>query len=157
MSGPFFGSKAFLIERVRVAILPQRYPADGKSISIEILGNAATDAESVFWSTEPDNLRRQFETILRPRIVSREITHLSIFALGPIPLLVKLGALLGDIVPADVYQLHREPTPGWRWAEEGPNLAFQVGRTSAKGETVALKLAISGTITDDQNPGGARK
>ena len=40
------------------------------------------------------------------------------FALGPIPLLVKLGALLGDITPADVYQLHREPA-GWCWAEDG--------------------------------------
>ena len=43
----------------------------------------------------------------------REIEHLSVFALGPIPLLVELGSLLGDITPADVYQLHREPA-GWR-------------------------------------------
>ena len=83
--------------------LPQRYPADGKSIDIEILGNAVTDGEELFWKTEPENLRRQVESILRPRISSREITHLSVFALGPIPLLVKLGSLLGDIVPMEVY------------------------------------------------------
>ena len=35
-------------ERVRVAMLPQRYPADGKSIGIEIRGNAATDGEGSF-------------------------------------------------------------------------------------------------------------
>jgi hypothetical protein len=137
-------------EQVRVAMLPQRYPADGKSIGIEILGNAATDGEDLYWRTEPENLRRQFDTILRPRISSREITHLSVFGLGPIPLLVKLGALLGDIVPADVYQRHREPTPGWPWAEDGPTLVYQMGRPTVKGDTVALKLAISGTVTDDR-------
>ena len=40
-------------ERVRVAMLPERYPADGKSVGIEILGNAATDGEDLFWRTEP--------------------------------------------------------------------------------------------------------
>lgn len=137
-------------ERVRTAMLPQRYPADGKSIGIEILGNATTDGEELFWKTEPENLRRQFDTILRPRIASREITHLSVFGLGPIPLLVRLGTLLGDIVPADVYQLHREPIACWPWAGDGPNLRFQVDRPTAQGSTVALKLAISGTVTDER-------
>src|SRR5262249_1631312 len=88
--------------RVRVAMLPARYPADGRSIGIEIRGTLAQDSEEAFWDTEPDNLRRQFESQLRPRIADREITHLSVFGLGPIPLLVELGRLLGDIVPADV-------------------------------------------------------
>lgn len=137
-------------ERVRTALLPQRYPADGKSIGIEILGNATTDGEELFWQTEPENLRWQFDTILRPRIASREIKHLSVFGLGPIPLLVRFGTLLGDIVPADFYQLHREPISGWTWAEDGPNLRFQVDRPMAQGSTVALKLAVSGTVTDER-------
>jgi SMODS-associated and fused to various effectors sensor domain len=137
-------------DRARIAMLPQRYPADGRSIGIEILGNALTDDEELFWKTEPENLRRQFDSILRPRITSREITHLSVFGLGPIPLLVSLGALLGDIVPADVYQLHREPTQGWPWAEDGPNLTFRIDRPAGKGETVALKLAVSATVTDER-------
>jgi hypothetical protein len=58
---------------VRVAMLPARYPADGRSIGIEIVGSAATDGEDVFWRTEPDNLRRQFERMVRERIVTREI------------------------------------------------------------------------------------
>ena len=52
-------------------MLSERYPADGKSVGIEILGNAASDDEDVFWRTEPENVRRQFDTILRPRIASR--------------------------------------------------------------------------------------
>jgi hypothetical protein len=135
--------------RVRLAMLPERYPADGSSIGIEILGNAATDGEDVFWKTEPENLRRQFDTIVKPRITQREITHLSVFGLGPIPLLVQLGALLGDIVPADVYQLHREPD-GWRWAEDAPKINFQITKPSNMGADIALKLGISATVMDER-------
>jgi hypothetical protein len=136
-------------ERARVAMLPYRYPAGGGSIGIEVLGNIATDGEAHFWHTEPENLRRQFETILRPRIMSREIAHLSVFGLGPMPLLIQLGSLLGDIVPADVYQLHREPA-GWIWAEEGNPIKYRIRRADREGIDVALKLAISATVTDNR-------
>src|SRR5215203_4709119 len=99
--------------RVRLGTIPDRYPAEGRSIGIEIRGNAANDGEAVFWVSEPLNLRRQFATHVRARIAAGEVHHLSVFALGPIPLLIELGRLLGDITPADVFQLHREPA-GWR-------------------------------------------
>lgn len=136
-------------ERVSLAMLPDRYPAAGRSIGIEILGNAAEDGEAKFWNTEPDNLRRQFDTQLKPRIASREITHLSIFALAPMPLLIELGHLLGDIVPANVYQLHREPA-GWRWAKDGPHIQYQIHKPQHLGKAIALKLALSATVTDDR-------
>jgi len=136
-------------QRVRLAMLPKCYPAEGRSIGIEILGNAATDGEDIFWTSEPTNLRRQFEHQVRPRIAERDVTHLSVFALGPIPLLVELGRLLGDIVPADVYQLHREPA-GWSWAGDGPRIKYEIVRPTRQGTYVALKLGISATITDDR-------
>jgi len=136
-------------DRVRVAMMPRRFPAGGNSIGIEILGNAATDGEEQFWRTEPENLRRQVESILRPRVASREIGHLSVFGLGPIPLLVQLGSFLGDILPADVYQLHREPS-GWVWAEDKSNIEFQVTKSAKLDQQVALKLEISAKVADDR-------
>ena len=50
------------LKRARDAMVPRWYPANGTSIGIEILGSIATDGEENFWRTEPDNLRRQFET-----------------------------------------------------------------------------------------------
>ena len=122
--GAKIGTQESLVSfgRVRAAMLPKRYPADGRSIPIEILGSAATDGDARFWAIERGNLRSQFDKSIRERISSREISHLSVFALGPMPLLIELGRLLGDIVPVDVYQLHREP-PGWAWAESGPRIA----------------------------------
>ena len=135
--------------RVRIAMLPDRYPSEGRSIGIGISGSITTDGEDKFWSTEPDNLRGQFRRMIAERITSREIEHLSVFALGPMPLLIELGNLLGDITPADVYQLHREPS-GWRWAKDGPHVAFSRTAPTDIKKSVALKLGISATITDDR-------
>ena len=135
--------------RVRLAMVPDRYPAEARSIGIEIVGSAADDREEIFWSTEPENLRRQFESKVRSRITSREITHLSVFGLAPIPLLVELGRLLGDIIPADVYQLHREPA-GWKWAEDGDRVQYQYERPIPTGSAIALKLGLSAAISDER-------
>lgn len=136
-------------EKVRLAMLPEWYPADGRSIAIEILGSVLQDGEDNFWNTEPNNLRRQFESKVRAAIGTREIEHLSVFALAPIPLLVELGRLLCDIVPADVYQLHREP-PTWGWLDKGPSVAYEFHKPNRINGSIALKLGLSATINDDR-------
>ena len=135
--------------RVRVAMLPMCYPYQNQSIGIQISGSILTDGEETFWRTEPENLERQFDRMIRDRVASGEITHLSVFALGPIPLLVRLGTLLGDIVETDVYQLHREPA-GWRWAEDQERIDFNVVKPTGPAKNIALKLSISGTVNDDR-------
>jgi hypothetical protein len=135
---------AISFQRVRVAMLPDRYPAEGRSIGIEIRGNAASDGEEAFWNIEPANLQRQFDTLVRPRIAEGEIRHVSVFALGPIPLLVLLGRLLGDITPGDVFQLHREPA-GWNWANDREHLQFYVTRPNqrvVRRETTIVVLVV---------------
>jgi len=136
-------------DRARLAMLPDRYPADGRSIGIEILGSAAKDGEDLFWASEPTNLQRQFDTLVRPRIAQREITHMSVFALAPIPLLISLGRLLGDIVPADIYQLHREPS-GWRWANDADPITYRLEESEKRSPIVALNLSISADVTDER-------
>ena len=135
--------------KVRIATFPDRYPADGQSIAIEVKGSIQTDAADLFWKLEPENLRQQFATLVKSRIDTGQIHHLSVFGLAPIPLLIELGRLLGDITPADVYQLHREPA-GWPWAKTGPRICFKTTTPANKSGPVALKLALSATITDDR-------
>jgi hypothetical protein len=128
------------------ALLPERYPARGRqTIDIELRGSAFGDQEPAFWHIERENLQRQFAAKLTPSLESREIGHLSVFALAPQPLLIELGRLLGDITPASVYQRHREPA-GWRWAEDGDPLRLKVHQPAEGGQTVALILALSATV-----------
>jgi hypothetical protein len=136
-------------EHVSAAMLPERYPADGRTIDIEISGTAYQDHEPEYWSLQRKNLRRQFAMKVKERIESREIRHLSVFALAPQPLLIEIGRLLCDILPAEVYQLHREPQ-GWRWPTEGKRIRYQVRRPEKALGPVALVLALSATVVDER-------
>lgn len=137
-------------EQLSVAMLPSRYPADGhRTIDIAVLGTDQKDHEPEFWLRERENLQRQFGRKIQERVEQREVRHLSVFALAPQPLLIELGRLLGDIVPADVYQLHREPG-GWAWPEGGASIAFRTRHSASSTGAVALVVALSATVTDDR-------
>lgn len=137
-------------EDVSAAMLPSRYPVEGRhTIDLELRGLERRDHESAFWTIQRDNLARQFGKRVTERVQARDVHHLSVFALAPQPLLIELGRLLGDIVPADVYQLHREPK-GWRWAEDTDPISFAVRRAARSTGPVALILALSATVNDDR-------
>jgi SMODS-associated and fused to various effectors sensor domain len=133
--------------RVAAAMLPDRYPADGhRTIDIELRGDDHEDHEGSYWTIQKENLGRQFARKVCERIEAREIQHLSVFAIAPQPLLMELGRLLCDIVPADVYQLHREPS-GWRWPTDGARVKFRTRHSPGSG-AAALILGLSATIND---------
>lgn len=132
------------------AMAPERFPASEQTIDLEMLNVALTDSEPEFWETQASNLRRQFATRVGGRIERQEIRHISVFALAPQPLLIDLGRLLCDIVPATVHQRRREP-PGWLWAHAHPRVEYSTSEpTSDCTGTVALKLAVSATVTDER-------
>jgi flagellar motor switch/type III secretory pathway protein FliN len=60
-------------------------------------------------------------------------------------LLIKLGSLLSDIIPAEVYQLHREP-PTWEWQEEPEEFRYIVSEPATANPLVALNLSLSASI-----------
>jgi hypothetical protein len=133
-----------------MAMPPDRHPAEGRTIDIELVGCDYADHEASYWIVQQDNLRRVFARKVKERIEQKEIKQLSVFALAPQPLLIELGHLLGDIVPVTVHQRYREPAT-WRWQAKQPAITFQVGEYYGPPEAaVALKLALSATVTDDR-------
>ncbi len=102
------------------AVFPHRYPAEDRAIELGVRNSVLSEAKSaLYWDPAHENLKTDYEHVRR-RIRSGEITHLSVFALAAQPLLIRLGALLGDIVRAEIYQLHREPAPSWKWPAQAP-------------------------------------
>jgi len=129
---------------------PECHPADGQTRDLEMVGCAFRDDEPAYWTLQRENLRRQFDAKVRGRVERQEIRHLSVFALAPQPLLIELGRLLCDIVPAAVHQRHREPA-SWRWASDGPLITFRTTEPDDRlPSKVALKLAVSATVTDER-------
>jgi len=134
------------------AVLPNRYPLDQHGIPLNIVGCSFKDHEKQYWDFQTQNLKQQFQGEVRNRIQRGVIGHVSVFALAPQPLLIELGRLLSDIPATDVFQLHREPQQTWGWQNDGPRIEFSTGQPAANltGKTVALKLALSATVTDER-------
>jgi len=127
------------------AMFPNRYPASDDAISLGLENSAASERNHYFWLIEQDNLEKQFSRRVQERITDGEVQHVSVFSLAPQPLLIRLGTLLGDIIPCDVYQLHREPQT-WSWPSEEHLTELIVNEPSSKTGKPALVLSLSATI-----------
>jgi hypothetical protein len=137
-------------QAIFAAMPPDHHPARGQTLDLEMVGCAFRDNEPAYWMFQRENLRRQFDAKVRGRVERQEIRHLSVFALAPQPLLIELGRLLCDIVPATIRQRHREPAT-WRWQADQPPMAFEVSEPAHEATgSVALKLGVSATVVDDR-------
>lgn len=136
------------LDDISRAALP-RYPA-GKSIVIDLAGLAVRDHEPRYWLTLEEEVVRHTREVLRS--AGDAAVPWSIFALAPIPLLMVLGREVGDIVPATVFQKHREPDT-WTWQPAGGiALPFDVKSPPAHlqpCQDVALALSVSGVVSHE--------
>lgn len=136
------------MDRAKEAMYPNRYPAERTGFELGWKNSSFYDYEDNYWVLEQKNLKRHFESKVRLRL-NDDIKHLSVFGLAPQPLLIELGRLVSDILPTDVYQLHREPST-WMW-QEHPNefeyLIYPPGKISKK---IALNLSLSATIDNSR-------
>ncbi|MBB2701071.1 UNVERIFIED_ORG: hypothetical protein GGI66_005785 [Rhizobium esperanzae] len=133
-------------EDIFASMQPDRSPASFDTIDLEMLGLSLDDADEQYWQVQQSNLQRQFAEKIRGRIERQQITHASVFALAPQPLLIELGRQLCDILPAEVHQRHREPAT-WKWQNDSAPIEFQVEAPTEVHSTVALILSLSATIS----------
>jgi hypothetical protein len=127
------------------ALFPERYPAADRAIELSVHNSSFCDRDAGFWRNEAFELQRKFDLQVRLQIAEGAIQHLSVFAIAPQPLLILLGSLLGDIVPSDVYQRHREPTT-WEWPSEGETPSFRLAQPTSVEGPAALVFEVSATI-----------
>ncbi|MDE0010536.1 MAG: HNH endonuclease [Candidatus Poribacteria bacterium] len=141
-------------EAYRNAMFP-KYPVDeGIKIEIPDFDRHSNKAE---WSTYARIIERKIKTRVEEGIDDRKIKHFSVFAIGPMPLLMFLGKCIGDTIPADLYQSHRnikDTSQTWSWQAEEPETqtAYIVNtiKVVENSEKVAIILALSDTIGEDK-------
>jgi len=149
--GANIGKNEALVARddIFASMLPDRSPASFETIDLEMLGLALDDADQNFWQIQQTNLQRQFADKIRGRIERQQITHASVFALAPQPLLIELGRQLCDILSASVHQRHREPST-WKWQNDAPPIKYQTTQPEKIYPTVALILGLSASIGQER-------
>lgn len=136
-------------DRAAAAMFPARYPASNRAIELGTGASERTERDAEFWRLELADLEKRFARLLQEPLSDGEISHLSVFALAPMPLLIRLGTLLTDIRDVDVYQLHRDPK-GWKWPSEEKTLAVELQEPESPTGAPALVIALSATISDER-------
>ena len=94
-----------------------------------------------------------FSRRISPAVDDGSIGHLSVFALARWPLLVHLGALLGDKLEVDIYQRHRA-TDSWAWPDDPVEHRFSV-EVAAEGtpnSDAVLVLSMSAAVHPHEVP-----
>ena len=141
-------------EAYRNAMFP-KYPVD-KGIKIEI-PDFDRYGDETEWSTYARTIERKIKTRVEEGIDEKKIKHFSVFAIGPMPLLMFLGKCIGDTIPADLYQSHRniqDTSQTWSWQVEEPETQTTYIVNPIKmvenSENIAIVLALSDTIGRDK-------
>lgn len=102
---------------------------------------------------------RAFGSRARQGILNGDITHISVFAIARLPLLVYLGCKIDDGLPSDIYQRHRS-TESWLWPQtDDPGTDFVT--TFAEGSLSDIEgvliTNLSGTTPTADLPGALRQ
>lgn len=140
------------VPEMQAAVAP-RYLGPRDVVSID-LGDILDVPDEHYWRTAAESIRRMVSAVYEQRFSHGPARHVSVFALGPIPLLVYLGSCLSDKVPMTLYQRHRD-TEDWRWKEDEGGAAFEFHelRRGRDSRSVALLLSVSGRIRASDLPG----
>lgn len=133
-------------EAAKDALFPDWYPAEERPICLSMSWEGK-DSDPAYWKTEAENLKIAFNRQIRPLVDGAECPHLSLFALAPMPLMTLLGVLLTDKVPAQTYQLHREPFQTWKWLTGPANFDFQINRPASSAHPPVLIISLSDHIS----------
>jgi hypothetical protein len=125
------------------AVAP-RYPISREGLEIDLTNLLEENpaVTTVAKQNIADRLARYFE----PKGEWQSTGHVSLFALGPMPLLIFLGSHLSNKVSTDLYQRHRD-TESWTWKKSGRPVRykFQSIQTGSDNGRAALLLCLSGS------------
>lgn len=130
------------------AIRP-RNPAVGAPTKIDLTNFRGEDEDSDFMEIGRRLIDRKIGEALHDEGPANQAGHISVFAFGPIPLLIYLGSRLGDKVATDLYQRHRD-TENWVWKDEVAfdPVIYSSERLQHKGDDapVGILFSFSGKI-----------
>lgn len=142
--GPKIGSDTprFTKDDLFNTIFPERYPAESSPIEIQMKNSVLNDGEPEYWKLEECQIERMCNDKVLRAFEDGTTTHVSLFPLGPQPLLVKLGTVLNDKYQVRVYQKHREPDT-WRWLDDCVNNDIYLEEPNDKSKDPVLVLALS--------------
>ena len=135
---------------IHEAVSP-RYPASRAGTTIDL--SEIKDEGDDFYSVAAKRIKHKIERVVSDVIEEEKTNHVSLFALAPMPLLILAGNLLGNKIPTDLFQRHRD-AENWTWKTDGrlAEYKFEKIREGTNDDKVALVLSLSGKIHLEKLP-----
>lgn len=141
--------------QVRTAVVRElgmfpHFPFNQHEIDIDLRGILEDTPD--YWRVCTQIIDRRLMLIRQPGIGGEHIRHLSIFALGRIPLVTYLGFRLGDKTPTALFEKQRgEGNEAWCWPNEEPlDFEYEVARDGSA--TVVVVVSVSGEVDTEKLP-----
>lgn len=129
------------------AVLPQKQPGSSFGINIPIKSIYPYTSKE-YWDDCYRQLKYLFDRYMNNPSIQRGDADFSVFPIAPIPLIIKLGELVGDKIPCDVYQKTRYPDT-WEW--QSHELTNKYGVDVFKGDVTNGIVALNISLTNDVN------
>ncbi len=150
LNSPIKGKQnvSFSGKKASKAFVPYMKAESEYAMSINVLPYGKYDTTE-YWREAESMLENQFNCTIQSKLNICPNTHFSIFPLAPIPLIMKLGFLMGDKIHADVYQRAKQPET-WEWQSTELTNSFHVEEKHFDtGDGIALAVSITGEIDID--------
>ena len=129
----------------------QKNPASIYPVLLRINGHGSYSS-STYWQILSDNLKMEVEGKLKSVFQYNPEMMLAVFPIAPIPLIAKLGELLGDKREIDIFQKTREPDT-WCWQKEVSTNTFvtdQIQNDKGESDKIAIILSLTAKVSIDR-------
>ena len=95
-----------------------------------------------YWKTAESELEFNVIRNIEPLYKRNPDTILSVFPIAPIPLIIKLGFILGDKRQVHIFQKTRTPDT-WEWLKEQATNSFETQKINCNSESLKTALVVS--------------
>lgn len=132
------------------AVLPRKQPGSSYGINLQVK-SAYPYTSKEYWNDCWMQLKSLFDLYMKNQIIQHRNTDFSVFSVAPIPLIIKLGELIGDKLPCDVYQKTRFPDT-WEWqAKELTNkFTIDIEKTASTNGIIALNISLTNDVNNNR-------
>lgn len=101
---------------------------------------------ATYWAQMSKSFEYQFNTKVKGILEFNPQICFSVFPLAPMPLIIKLGYLMGDTIWADIYQKTRTPDT-WKWQATDVTNSFYVEKQIIRpGDKIAMVISLTADI-----------
>ncbi|MFA6325455.1 MAG: SAVED domain-containing protein [Candidatus Paceibacterota bacterium] len=126
-------------------------PCEEKQEEIDFTKNSGKN-DKTYWKSKSQEIEETLGKFYSD-LKREKIEHVSIFGIGPMPLLMFLGSKLDNKIKTKIFQRHRDGEC-WEWKKAKPEAVYRfrlINKGSDK-DKVALLLSLSGHIDKNLLP-----